>query len=299
MRANRPSHTAKKIAMNLVFAEGVPEIKPLLPEGLAKMTEELMVRGGAMKSWEASLVHRPWFQKLTEVLERRLAPGLILHLALRKRWYEDEVRRAIAGGVSQVLNVGAGYDILCLRLAAEVPDVTFVEVDHPATQAVKRRGLEALGPMPKNLHLVAVDLGSTSLESALSRVGGWKKDARSVVLAEGLLMYLKEASVTAFLEAVRANTGKGSLLLATCIRSDEYENLGVLSRLTSFSLKLIGEPWYWTMPEKDIGGFFEERSYRRVTDPSRVDFRKRYLEPAGLTAMTLSEIELAVIAEPR
>ena len=61
---------------------------------------------------------------------------------LRKRWIESRVRAKIAAGASQVVVLGAGLDTLGVRLASERPDLRVVEIDHPATLAVKRSVVE-------------------------------------------------------------------------------------------------------------------------------------------------------------
>ena len=61
---------------------------------------------------------------------------------MRKRWIESRVRAAIADGASQLVVLGAGFDTLGVRLAVERPDFRVVEIDHPATLAVKRSVVE-------------------------------------------------------------------------------------------------------------------------------------------------------------
>ena len=144
-----------------------------------------------------------------------MLPGQLVGVALRKRFIEDEVREAIAAGAGQVLVVGAGFDTLGLRLAPELPDVTFVEVDHPATHGVKRNAVEAVGEVPSNLHLVAADLRQEALGKVLDVTETWSSDASSVVVAEGLLMYLAEIEVVALFDEIRRATGPDSRVVLT------------------------------------------------------------------------------------
>src|SRR4051794_31802357 len=85
---------------------------------------------------------------LARAIERATVPGLCLHFMLRKRWIEHAVRSALARGARRVVVIGAGYDTLALRLAREFPALRFTEVDHPATQAVKRAALAASPNLP-------------------------------------------------------------------------------------------------------------------------------------------------------
>src|ERR1700681_873856 len=85
--------------------------------------------------------------------DRRL--GLATNAALRQRYVrasranvvcrsafaEEEVVRAIARGCRQYVLLGAGYDTSALRLSGALRGSVVFEVDHPATQAVKRAAL--------------------------------------------------------------------------------------------------------------------------------------------------------------
>jgi methyltransferase (TIGR00027 family) len=231
-------------------------------------------------------------------MERHTMDGASLHVVLRKRFMDDETRRAIREGARQVLVVGAGFDTLSVRLAAQFPEVNFVEVDQPDTHEVKRRGIDALGDLRPNLKLLGVDLGSTRLEEALSSVDAWQRRAKSVVIAEGVLMYLTESAVTTFLTAVHSMTGAGSRLLFTYMRTDDKGRIygGKLAFLTRLSLKMIGEPWRWGVREGGLEDFLSERGFHLV-DPERCDLKSRYLEPAGLAERPLGDVEFVAIAE--
>ena len=67
---------------------------------------------------------------------------LRVFVALRSRIAEGVARKAIAQGARQVVVVGAGLDTFACRVAP-VDGLVVYEVDHPATQAEKRRRLAA------------------------------------------------------------------------------------------------------------------------------------------------------------
>jgi methyltransferase (TIGR00027 family) len=65
-------------------------------------------------------------------------------MAVRTRALDDMLRAFAAGGGRQVLLLGAGLDARPWRMAAALPhDMSWLEVDHPATQAAKRAALAA------------------------------------------------------------------------------------------------------------------------------------------------------------
>lgn len=108
------------------------------------------------------------------------------YIACRTRFFDDAVTTALDAGVTQVVVLGAGYDSRPLRLARQ--GVRYIEVDHPATQAEKRRRLP--GP---DVTYVASELAADDLTGAL-RQAGYEDDRPTIFLAEGLTMYLDQAA---------------------------------------------------------------------------------------------------------
>ena len=123
--------------------------------------------------------------------ERR---GLRLFVAMRSRFAEDAARRAIDHGARQILVLGAGLDTFAYRLQAP-EDLRIFELDHPATQADKRRRLaEARIAEPAHVAYVAHDFEHGSLAQAL-RAGGLEPERRAFVLWLGVTPYLTEDAV--------------------------------------------------------------------------------------------------------
>ena len=111
---------------------------------------------------------------------------------------DDAVLSAVAAGVTQVVVIGAGYDDRALRF--RTPGVRFFEVDHPATQADKRRRVERLGATG-DVSFVPVDLTSDDLGSALE-AAGHDATAATLFVGEGLMVYLEREVI---LQSARAS----------------------------------------------------------------------------------------------
>ena len=121
MPSHRPSYTAIKISKGILILAQDPSAKDLLPKGAAQWTERLLIAAGIVKRWELSMMRQVWFRNFAAFIERHTMPGQSVYLALRKRFFDDEVRDAIGSGATQVLAIGAGFDTLCARLAGEHP----------------------------------------------------------------------------------------------------------------------------------------------------------------------------------
>jgi len=193
--------------------------------------------------------------RIREEAQRRDRSALSCYLrafvSMRSRFAEDELARAYASGVRQYVLLGAGFDTFAYRNAHA--DLRVFEVDHPATQAVKRRRLEASGiVVPPTLTFVPVDLTEASLRAALDDAGF---DATSPALFAwlGVSMYLS-------LEDVRTTLGIiGSLARGTCLVFDYAvppSSLGwierVFYRLMIGRVARIGEPWKTFLTPDDL-----------------------------------------------
>jgi methyltransferase (TIGR00027 family) len=300
VRSARWSRTAAMVGENLVFMARDPEIGPLLPRGAAQYTARFLVAAGATKPWLLELFGVPSFRRLVGVYERMIARGQTVHMALRKRFFDEEARAALAAGATQALVVGAGFDTLCARLAPEFPGVAFVEVDHPATQAAKRAALAALDGVPANLHLVAADLAQRDLADVLRESSRWDPAARSLVVAEGLLMYLDRASVVRLLAAVRRSVGPDSRLLLSFMKAragGDGVASGRLAWLNDALLKLKGESYGWAAGEGELAPLLAEHGFRLDDAVERCDLGRRYLEPAGLGARPIGRVEFLAVAD--
>jgi methyltransferase (TIGR00027 family) len=96
--------------------------------------------------------------------------GTAAGILSRARFAEDELEKAIAGGVEQYVVLGAGLDTFALRRPDLLAKIRVIEVDLPDTQAIKRQRLVAGGvSLPSSLHFLAVDFSKEDLPHALSR----------------------------------------------------------------------------------------------------------------------------------
>jgi methyltransferase (TIGR00027 family) len=92
------------------------------------------------------------------------------NVILRSRYAEDALREAVARGITQYVLIGAGFDSFVLRRPDYARDLQIFELDHPATQGLKRRRIAENGVvLPDSVHFVAADLARESLGSALER----------------------------------------------------------------------------------------------------------------------------------
>ena len=89
-------------------------------------------------------------------------------IAVRSRYAEDQLARAVERGVRQYVVLGAGLDTFAYRNPFRSAGLHVFEVDHPATQEWKRARLaKPASPFPNEMTFAAVDFERQSLEDGL------------------------------------------------------------------------------------------------------------------------------------
>ena len=135
---------------------------------------------------------------LAEAKENPARRGLRFFIAARSRIAEEAARQAIEEGARQIVVLGAGLDTFAYRLEGK-DGLRVFEVDHPATQAEKRRRLAAAGiAPPAHLTFAPCDFERAELGASL-RAAGFNPNWRAFFLWLGVVPYLTEAAIFATL----------------------------------------------------------------------------------------------------
>jgi len=211
----------------------------------------------------------------------------------------ETIRAALAPASNrpeQVVIFGGGFDPLALMLQPEFPETPIVEIDHPETQAVKHRVLAQMGTLPSTLTLLPIDFALESVEEKLRSVQGFHPQARSLFLAEGLLMYLSEAEVAALFEVVRRNSAPGGRFLFTFLDSAVVEDPNSYVALMAKDLAKMGEPLQWHLSQKNLDNFLHQHGLKRLALADHQTLRSKYLKPLKLDR-PLGHGELIVVAQ--
>jgi methyltransferase (TIGR00027 family) len=293
MKENEASATAYAVLQGLLHAGRQPRLADLVaPEVLEAGEAILSVTAEGRK--RLSQLDSGLFRLLVPLIEVLMIPGLTTHYALRKRFIEDATLRAIAEGVTQVVNLGAGFDTLAWRLHGHHLTVNFIEIDHPATCAAKGEALRDKVGAADNLHQLAVDFTEQTLEERLGPFTGFKAERPTLYICEGVMPYLTVPQVTELLRTL-TTLAKGELprLVCTCVEPlDAQENN--TGPLLGLYLKLKGEDINWRIAHGKVTGFLRERGYAVEDVATVVDFRTRYL--TGRHHGTLHGGEYGVVA---
>src|SRR5262245_4667332 len=117
---------------------------------------------------------------------------------------------ALSAGVTQVVNLGAGFDSRAYRFRERFPRARFFELDLPAMITAKReRIVKIFGAVPDRVVLVPTDFTTRPLDEVL-RGAGYDRTQRTFFIWEGVTMYLPEAANVSTLRFIRSGSASGS-----------------------------------------------------------------------------------------
>jgi len=172
----------------------------------------------------------------------KLGPYLRAFFVMRSRFAEDALAAAVADGVRQYVVLGAGFDTFAYR--NPFPELRVFEVDHPATQAVKRQRLAHSGiEIPSSLTFVPIDFTTTKLDDAL-RGAGFDETQPAFFSWLGVVPYLERPAIDATFRFIASLPKKTALVFDYAVPP---ESLSWTSRLIvnemAKRVAALGEPW--------------------------------------------------------
>jgi methyltransferase (TIGR00027 family) len=193
----------------------------------------------------------------------------------------DEAAVAAVPHVQQALILGAGFDSRAYRLAP-LRGVPVFEVDHPATQAAKRRSLlRRTGRLPDSVRLVPVVFGSDDLGRELA-ARGFASGVPTLVLWEGVTNYLDPTSVDATFRFLAGAVGPGSPVLFTYVDRAMIDGTARFegAETTLRAVRRVGEPITFGLDPGEVPGYLAERGFGMELDVVVRDAAERFY-PAG------------------
>ncbi|MEO8248588.1 MAG: class I SAM-dependent methyltransferase [Burkholderiales bacterium] len=165
---------------------------------------------------------------------------------VRARYTEDALKAAVARGVSQYVIIGAGFDSFSCRRPAYADQLNIYEVDHPATQGLKRQRLMDCGvPSSEYLHFISADLSVEELGDALAR-SPFQPSELTFFSWLGVTMYLTRDSNLRTLRAIASCAAPGSELVFTYVDETVFTSayVGTASfHALKAQVAAIGEPF--------------------------------------------------------
>jgi methyltransferase (TIGR00027 family) len=173
------------------------------------------------------------------------------------------------------------------------------EVDHPDTQAVKRSRLaRMLGQLPPHVVFVPIDLMQRELNEALASAG-FRRDALTFFIWEGVTPYLSEGAVDATLRFVSASAAPGSRIVFTYLQRRMLEGRGLLEGAGGLVryVRRRGEPFTFGFDPQELAGYLAARDLVLEEDVGGAQYRSRY--PTLISGVKISELSRVAMARVR
>lgn len=214
-------------------------------------------------------------------------------LLCRKR-YIDERLAASAREIEAVVNLGAGFDTRVYRLTC-LSGLPIWEVDQRESIDCKAQRLRrAMGALPANVELVAVDFDHDDLGVALAHAG-YSLSNRTFFVWEAVTQYLTEQGVRATFDYL-AQAASGSRLAFTYVRKDFLDGEALSGWTRGYEQFVASKLWKFGMSPATCAEFVARYGWRVVEDVSYEDLAKRYIEPTG-RRLSSTPVERMVYAE--
>lgn len=255
----KPSRTAQFVAAARALGALLPDEAQLADDPFGAR-----VAGGAVTALAQWARRSPRLRPLLRVAAAPMLP-MIAYMQVRTRLIDDVVRSFAAAGGAQLVLLGAGFDARAARLGDVLGAARVFEVDHPATQALKRA---RFGFLP--VTFVPWDFERDAMAALGARLAALGHDGARPTLTiwEGVTMYLTEPAIADTVAAVRgwSAAARGSQLCFSYVERRQLERPKLTTRFIKAAVRVWGEPWRFGWDPRQLGGWLAQRGYRLVRD---------------------------------
>jgi methyltransferase (TIGR00027 family) len=279
MKQGKASATAILVASGLLFASRSPRHPIFVRPEAVRLAEWLLGHYSPLTRRLLSVIGTKWFHGVVEWIEARTVPGIMEHYIRRKQAIELLARAELNPDADCLTILGAGFDTLAFHLTHAMPKLKALEIDHPATQQWKKRGVVDIGLECSNVDFIAEDLSEAFPESLAVTRRFW--------VAEGFLMYFAEDRVREIFRAIHRKSIQGSRIAFTFmeIQRNGRADFQHQSGWVNFWLAQRREPFSWGIDHHGLSTFLAPLGFRRVEMPASITREMNRLDVGELLAL--------------
>jgi methyltransferase (TIGR00027 family) len=185
-------------------------------------------------------------------------------------------------------------DTRAYRLARR-SDIPVFEVDLPVNIERKKAAVQrALGGVPPSVHLVPVDFERDDLIGSLT-APGYRPEARTFFIWEGVTQYLTEDAVRATLRALQA-TAAGSRLVFTYVRKDFIDGVNMYDAAILYKrFRQRQQVWRFGLDPDEVAAFVAEYGWQLDEQAGPDYYVRNYIERTGRN-LAASQLEWSAYA---
>lgn len=221
---------------------------------------------------------RPLVWLVIRRVNRILPGGYYFHIA-RTKHIDAVLQRCAAEGIKQMVIMGAGFDTRAYRFKEILKDVKVFELDYPGTQALKKQRLSRMAKnAPENICYIPIDFNIQKLDILFEH--GYSKDLKTLLIWEGVCMYITPESVDEVLSFVKRFSSPGSSIVFDYIfksmlegKCDRYG-----ARESSDYAAKLNEPYCFGIEEGAIDAFLKARGFSLISEFTPEMLEQTYLK---------------------
>jgi len=192
----------------------------------------------------------------------RLARSAVV---LGGRFVEDQLKFAVARGVRQYVLLGAGFDTFAYRQPGWASDLRIIEVDHPASQRIKRERLAAAGVgVPPNVTFIPIDFELTTLVDGMAS-DDFEPRRPTFFAWRGVTQYLTRSAIETTLRYVRSLPPSSGIALTFMLPEAHVGKELPAVRLLSEYGAGLGEPWLSRFEPAQLIEWLRELGFSDIT----------------------------------
>ena len=191
----------------------------------------------------------------------------------------------------QIIILGAGLDTRAHRLNLP-PTSRFYEIDIATTQALKRKAArEHPNEFRQDVKYVPVDFSHERFVDKLKEAAPEfdMADADTVILFEGVCMYLQWEALKATMEMISDNFAPGTIVAMDILDNvfSKKATRALNPKVAEFkhlalTVERIGEPFQWGIPDGEtVDSVFSKLGFEIVVDATTKDIQRMFLKPQG------------------
>ncbi len=289
MIEGKPSRTARFVAVTRALGALLPDEAQLADDPFGAR-----VAGGGVARVAALARQAPRLRPLLRMAAAPMLP-MIAYMQVRTRLIDDVVRRFVGAGGAQLVLLGAGFDARAARLADVLDGARVFEVDHPATQALKRA---RFGDLPSTF--VPWDFERDQMAGLGERLRALGHEAARPTLTiwEGVTMYLTEPAIADTVAAVRSWSAPRSQLCLSYVDRRQLERPRLATRLVTATVRLWGEPWRFGWDPAELPAWMGAHGFGLVSDEDVDAAGRRLLPPRFARLLRRTGDRHIAVAEP-
>jgi methyltransferase (TIGR00027 family) len=190
-------------------------------------------------------------------------------MAVRSRYAEDQLARAIASGTAQYVILGAGLDTFPYRNPYSNCGLKVFEVDHPDTQAWKRRRLALTAiPVSSLVTFIPIDFEHQRLDIELERAG-FRLEEPAVFSWPGVTPYLANEVVMDTFKLIHSFCPANAIAFDYALpRQALSEREKEASDALSERVARAGEPFKSSFRPEALANDLKQVGFHRVESPT-------------------------------